>query len=190
MQLTVRITGERKLIQHNGRLANPIDPYSRALKEHTSKRKKTDEDHVTIMQLEARAGCYETEDGMLGVPNVAVWRSIAEAATVFKRGKDIKKAVMHEDAITPLEIDGRSVACDEWLTDPNHIDYRAVRVGMARVMRSRPVIPAGWSSVHTFEVFDDVIDLRDLVPILERAGRLVGIMEMRPTCGTFRVDIE
>lgn len=189
MELYVTVTGTRPLIEHNGRLANPLDPWTRALKEITSKRKKTDEDLAAIMQIESRGACWETNDGLLGVLNGALWSCIFEAAKAFKRGMDIKRAFIADPGTEPLRIDGEHVSCDEWLKDPEHIDYRSVALRGNRTMRARPIIPLGWASTHRFELLTDVIDPRDLIPILERAGRLVGLGEMRPTYGAFTIEL-
>lgn len=189
MDFRLTITGTRPLLMHNGRLANPLDPYTRALKELTGKRRKTDDDLVSIMQIEARGACWETGDGLLGIPNAAVWRCVYDAAKAYKRGEDVKRALLLSDDVMPLHVDGVTVTCDVWLKDADHIDYRPVVVTGRRTMRARPIIPAGWTSTHHFELLTDVIDPRDLAPILERAGRLVGIGDWRPTYGTFSAAV-
>lgn len=189
MKLILALTGERPMLQHNSRLANPIDPYTQRLKSITGKRKKTDEDLVTIMRIEARGACWETHDGYLGVPTAAVWRCIFDAAKAFKLGQDIKRALLMSDAIEPLLVGGAKVKCDDFLSDPAHIDYRSVKVGTARTMRSRPIVPVGWQTTHTFELLSDVIDPRNLEPVIERAGRLVGLGDWRPTYGTFSAEV-
>ena len=45
MNFRIRLVGTRPMIQHNARLANPLDPYTQALAKITGKRKKTLEDH-------------------------------------------------------------------------------------------------------------------------------------------------
>jgi len=190
MNLTITLTGTCPMLQHNGRLANPIDPHTRALKALTAKRTKTDDDLVEIMVTEARGGCWETPDGQLGLPTAAVWRSIYDAAKAFKLGEQIKRSLLFADPthVDALIIDGDTHDCDVWLKDDNHIDYRPVKVKTSKVMRARPLIPTGWQSTHTFDLLDDVMDARDLIPVLERAGRLVGVGDWRPTYGRFAVD--
>lgn len=188
MELHLTLTGTRvPMLQHNGRLANPLDPHTRALKALTGKRTKTDEDLVAVMRAEARGGCWETEDGLLGVPNAAVWRAIYDAAKAFKRGEDIKRALSFEDVTMPLFVDGATHTCDEWVASPGNIDYRPAKLMGKKVMRARAKVPAGWVSKHTLELLTDVMDARDLVPIVERAGRLVGIGDWRPIYGKFVV---
>lgn len=189
MRLTIHMTGTRPMIQHNGRLADPINPHTRALKELTAKRKKTDKDLIDIMKTEARGGIYETADGFVGLPTQNVWRSVKDAATAFKRGRDIERALLAADEVEPVLVYGEKVTVDDFLADPNNILYRPVVVQRARTMRARPIV-RGWSCSHSFELLTDVIDPRDLKPILERAGRLVGAGDWRPTYGTYTCEVE
>ena len=64
-----------------------------------------------------------------------------------------------------------------------------VGVEKRRVLRTRPRVPSGWETTHYFELLDDVIDPRDLAPIFERAGRLVGVGDWRPKFGRYEVTI-
>jgi hypothetical protein len=177
------------MLQHNGRLANPIDQWAQLLKALTSKRKKTDEDLAAIRQVEARGGCWETRDGLLGIPTSAVWRSIYDAATAYKLGASVKRALHFSDETIPLLVGGETVFCDDYLADAANIDYRPVVVNRVRTMRARPLVHPGWVSTHQFNLLDDVIDIRELVPVLERAGRLVGLGDWRPTYGTYDVEV-
>lgn len=190
MNITVTLTGICPMLQHNGRLANPIDEHTRTVKALTSKRKKTDDDLIDLMIAEARGGCWETHDGLMGLPTAAVWRSIYDAAKAYKMGENIKRALLFADPeyVDPLIIDGETWECDLWVKDSDRIDYRPVKVQARKVMRARPWIPAGWQSTHTFELLEDVIDPREMAPILERAGRLVGVGDWRPTYGRFSVE--
>ena len=190
MELTMRLTGTRPMLMHNGRLANPIDPWTRKLGLLTKKRQKTDDDLIDIMRTEARGSCWETADGLLGVPGAAIWRSLYDAAKAFKQGENVKRALMFEDVTIPLMVEGRPYTADEWITDPAHIDYRPVAVQRAKTMRARPLIPVGWSVELTVELMDDVMDARQMVPIFERAGRLVGLGDWRPTYGRYEISIE
>ena len=189
MQITFTLTGTKPMLQHNGRLANPLDPYTRKLRSITSQRKKTDDDLYAIMQIEARGSCWETDDGLLGIQNAAVWRSIYDAAKAFKLGEDVKRALHFEDTTVPLAIDGGKVTCDDYISDAAHIDYRPVKVSGRKTMRARPLIQPGWTSSHSMELVDSVIRVDDLGPVLERAGRLVGIGDWRPTYGTYSIEV-
>lgn len=187
LPLKTRLTSTRPTLLHNGRLANPIDPYTKALKSLTSKRKKTDEDLIDIMRLEARAGAYETKDGFLAMPTGNVYGCFFEAAKAFKLGKMIKLALRYEDKAELLLVGGKKVEVDKYLTIPGNIDYRLVKVGTSRIMRSRPIV-RNWETTHVFELDETLMDKRELAKIFERAG-LLGIGDMRPTYGTFKIEM-
>lgn len=189
MKLKITLTGQRPLLMCNGRLANPLDPYTRQMKAITGKRKKTDDDLVEIMQIEARGSSYETSDNLLALPTQNVWRCIYDAAKAYKRGEDIKRGLLASDDVEPLLINGDTVDVDQFLSDPANIDYRPVVIMRRRTMRAR-AIARDWSCSHHFDLMDDVIDVRDLGPILERAGRLVGVGDWRPTYGTFACELD
>lgn len=189
MKIQLDLTGAKPMLQHNGRLANPLDQHTRQLKALTGKRKKTDDDLVSIMLTEARGACYETSEGLLGLPTAAVWRSIYDAAKAFKLGEDIKRSLSFEDSTEPLLIDGKNVTCDDWIASPDRVDYRPVKVSGRKTMRARPLIPAGWQATFYFDLLTDVLDARDLAPVLERAGRLVGVGDWRPIYGTYSAEV-
>jgi hypothetical protein len=188
MQIDITLTGLKPMLQHNIRLANPLDPYTQKLKEFTGKRKKTDEDLAEIMWWEARGSAYETTEGFLGMPCDNVWRSLYDAATAFKQGANLKRALIPDTDIEPLLVAGEKVYVDEFLKAGN-IDTRAVQVSRARTMRSRPMVDTPWSVTHRFELLSDIIDVRELDPITERAGRVVGIGDYRPRFGTFTATV-
>lgn len=190
MKLQIELTGIGPALQHNGRLANPLDPLTVELRSWTSKRKPTDEDRVRVAQLEARAGLYETADGYVGWPSENVWRSIYDAATAYRLGAEIKRALIDDATVEPLTIDGELVPADEFFDVDGRLLYVSAKnpTGKTRVMRARPLI-TNWQSKHTFELLDDVLDLANLTPVFERAGRLVGIGDWRPKYGKYHLEV-
>lgn len=188
MEITLKLTGTNKLVQHNIRMANPLNQYVRELKEYTSKQRKTDDDYAAMIRIESRGSCYDTPDGMLGLPTANVWRAIAESATKFKKGKLIKEGLLFDDVVVPVIIDGRPWRCEEYLTAET-IDYRAVGVSRAKTMRARPMIPAGWQTTHVMQLDETVLNVRDMGQILERAGKYVGLCERHPLWGTFTCEM-
>jgi hypothetical protein len=186
----VTLTGTTPLILHNGRLANPLDPNTRALKALTGKRSKTDDDLAAMIEVEARGAVYETTDDEVGLPDANVWRAIQEAAKAYKRGQDVSRAVIYDpEHISPLLIDGTAASVDDFLRDPANIDYRPVGINGRTVMRARPIIH-GWSSSHEFEVYTDIVMVDDLVMFVERAGRLQAVGDHRPQYGRFTATVE
>jgi len=188
--LTVQLVGTKPMLLHNGRLANPLDPYTRDLAAISKKRNKTDDDRLNMMSIEARGSCYETKDGLLAFPTANVWRSIYDAAKAYKLGVAVKRSLHFDDVNVPLYVDGSSVDPDKWLSYPETIDYRPVKVGTSKTMRARPLVPAGWVTTHRFGLNEKEIDADSLVPVLHRAGSIIGVGDWRPTYGTFDAKVE
>ena len=61
-QLKVKITGVSPLLMHSDRFANPLDKATKAHKELTAKRKKTDADHEAIAKSEWLGSLYWRDD--------------------------------------------------------------------------------------------------------------------------------
>lgn len=186
----VTLTGTQPLILHNGRLANPLDPYTRELGAISRKRGKTDDDIAQMISIEARAAAYETPDGYIGLPDSNAWRSIQEAAKAYKRGQDVSRAVIYDPVrVAPITVDGELVQVEDYLAREGAIDYRPVGVQGRTVMRARPII-ADWTTYHDFEVYTDIVMIEDLVQFVERAGRLQGVADHRPQYGRFTATVE
>lgn len=183
------ITGERPLLMHNKRLADPLNPHTRAMKELTSKRKKTDEDLAKMIYVESRGAIYETPEGLVGLPVEAVWASFYEAGKAFKMGADIKRALIPDEIVVPLIIDGSKLNVEEYLAIEGNIDVRIVKVSGRSVNRSRPIV-RDWSAEVEMELLTDIIDPDDLKKVVDRAGRLQGLLDFRPRYGRYSVEME
>lgn len=191
VNVNVTVYGRKPYIQHNARLANPLDPYTRQLKQMTSKRNKTDEEIEAIAHIESRAGLYETAENTVGMPTSALFRAILDAAAQDKLKTTMKKAFsMVDDVVEPILIDGKEIACDDFLSSPDSLFYRSVKVGQQRVMRARPVVNPDWQATHRFSLNTKILDIDRLEPILVRAGLEFGVGDWRPIYGTFDVRME
>jgi len=189
MEISIRLEGVRPILMHNVRLANPLDPYTRRLKEAASKKDKTDEDLAVISWIEARGSAYETADGLLAIPAENVFSAIWEGAKGAKKGMQFKRAILPLTDLEPIYIDGETYNVDDYL-DAGNIDVRPVKVQRNRVMRSRPIIRAPWTVTHRFEMMTDEFNFDQLQAAMNRAGRLVGIGDYRPRYGTFIATFE
>src|SRR3546814_19161856 len=63
-----KFVGKSPLMMHPDRLANPQNPATKAHKELTGKRKKTDDDHLAIAKSEFIAGAYWDEKEGFYIP--------------------------------------------------------------------------------------------------------------------------
>lgn len=190
VELTLTIRGtERPLLMHSSRLADPFDQYTQQIAKISRKRQKTVEDYSTLAMLETRGSAWETDDGLLGIPNRAVWRAVQEAGTATKKGTAIKRALHFEDIIVPLTIDGEKVAVKDYfhsLTNHENMFYTTVVVNKKRTMRARAMV-RNWASTHTFTLNESELDFETLRPVIYRAADLIGLGDWRPTYGSFEI---
>mgnify|MGYP003421589522 FL=1 len=184
-QTTVTIEGIAPLIMHNGQLADPLNEHTQALARLTSKRKKTLDDHREIGRVEWMGGLYLDEDGAPCLPGGVIEAALVSGAKKFKLGKDAKSGLMVAGDV-PLKYKGPRDAEGLW----NHggfLKRAGVRVGTARVIRSRPIFPE-WSATFKIGWDPDVIkDERTVIEIVEAAGAC-GLCEWRPKFGRFQVS--
>ena len=84
--VNVRLEGHQPLIIHNSQLANPLNKWSKLMKDVTSKRKKTDADLLELQRLEFMGGMYF--DDLVGVYVPGQWFEatvVAAMATINPR---------------------------------------------------------------------------------------------------------
>jgi hypothetical protein len=177
------IRGVAPLIVHNGQLADPLNPFAKALKEVTSTRKKTDDDYERMAEIEFRGGLYVDEAGSPVIPGESIEAALVEGAKKNKLGK-VAKASIIVDGNIPIIYDGPRDADSLW-SDPKFRKTVAVRVGTARVMRTRPIF-YDWSLKFEIQFLPDQINKREVAQILESAG-MCGLGTWRPRFGRFQV---
>lgn len=182
--LTLRIVGVAPLIHHSGALANPLSPQAKELRRISKKRAKTDADLEYMARVEWTGGLWLT-DGVPCIPGEAVEAAFVTAAKKSKRGV-LARAGMISPGNWPLIYDGPPDLEALW-NDENYRLTVGVRVGQARVMRTRPIFRR-WAADVTFEYLDDQLDESDIVEIFTVAGRIVGIGDWRPRFGRFEIE--
>jgi hypothetical protein len=183
--IKLRITGTSPLLMRNDRFSNPFDPMTKAHKEFTGKRKKTDEDHEAIAYSEWRGAMYFDEKIGPFVPGLMVEASLREGAKLQKLGKAVQRGVLVSEDKIKLEHDGPRTL-DKLSSDVRFIDMRSVKVQQARLQRTRPKFD-DWSLEFTLMFNPDVLDKRSVLKAMEDAGAMCGIGDFRPRFGRFSV---
>jgi len=139
---------------------------------------------------EAELALYKNEEGIIVIPGDILLGSIKSASTDFKvGGKGRKTFKTYVDS--GLEIEDAVLDPQEYA-----IDSRPVKIGQARIIRSRPRFDK-WNAVFYVTIIDgetwlDPFDkefgggatLRD---IIMASGQFKGICDFRPRFGRFRV---
>ena len=178
------IRGIAPLIMHNGQMADPLNRFSKQLKEISGKRKKTDEDHAEMARIEWHAGLYVDREGDLILPASILESAIQEGAKKQKLGKAFKSAVF-VDEDSKLDIGKKKKAAELW-GDDNYRDTRGVKVGMARIMRTRPIF-ADWKACIVITYDNEQVNEADIRRAVLDTGSKVGLCDYRPKFGRFEV---
>lgn len=182
--LTLTFTGLAGLVMHNGQLIDPLNPFARAIKTVSARRTKTEADHEELAKLEFMGGLY-LAGGVPCLPGEMVEACLLQGARRSKQGKLAAAAVIVEHAC-PLLYDGPAEPEALWAIEQFRL-RAAVRVGTARVMRTRPIF-RGWAAVVTVEHDDKVIDAADVIKWATVAGAEIGLGDWRPRFGRFAVQ--
>lgn len=184
-QLKLRVVGRSPLMMHSDKLANPLLSETRAHKELTGKRKKTEDDHLAIARSEFLAALYWTAKDGIHIPGNCFDATFLGGAKLQKLGVHWKRgALVIEDKVKLLH-DGPSTPEKLW-ADPRYVDCRGVKVGTAKIMRYRPVF-MNWAAELTVAVNNDVLNVNEAKKAIEDAGALIGVCEFRPRFGRFEV---
>lgn len=188
--LTVKWTGIRPLVMHNGLMADPTHPLVRRIKEITSKgsKKLTESDYEERDRLEWEAGLYWTDGVGLVIPSDNIERCIQLGAQKSRIGKDVQAAVFCADTEVALDYQGPKTK-DKLYADPRFTLRKGVAVQQSRIIRIRPMIPTGWSLSFKLEFDDSIVNEKALVKAMADAGALIGLGDWRPKFGRFTVEV-
>lgn len=182
-----RLTGDAALLMHSGKLADPLSAVSKAIKQVSAKKAKTDADHERMAVLEFAGSLYM--DSELGpyIPGENIEAAIYHAARKTKEGKL---------AASGLFVPGKSKLDYEGPRDAKGLlaegdTYRlCVPVGLngKRVMRTRPIFRT-WSAVTEVEYEDTILNLEQVNRWVQTAGVQVGLCDWRPRYGRFTAEM-
>lgn len=178
--ITLKLTGQSAMLLHSDRGANPIAPETIAHKVLTSKRKKTDEDHIAIARSEYML-CFYNNDTAVSIPTQNIKSSIVEGAKLHKLGSAFNRCVLILADTLNVSHSGPANREAMWDT-PACVDCRSVKVGTARLMRYRPRLNDWSLSVEI--IFDEnMVERQQILAAAENAGKYIGIGDYRPAKG-------
>ena len=190
-QIKMRLQGVSPLLCHNGQTADPRNTYAKAMRAVSSKRKKVDADFDELARLEWFAGLYRSADDLV-IPDHVLESAMIAGAKKSKRGPQAKCGLFFVEHAS-LQFQGKPDAINDdtlaaMFESGDYTHTIGVRVGMAKVMRTRPMFRS-WSCIVMAQFDPDVLNLRDVEEIATDAGRLCGIGDWRPKHGRFQVEM-
>ena len=190
--LKILLQGVSPLLCHNGQTADPRNTYAKAMKAVSGKRKKTDADYDEMARLEWLAGLYRSGDELV-IPDYVLESTMIGGAKKSKRGPQAKCGLFFtEHAVLnftgkPDKINDQTLA--EMFESGDFLHTIGVRVGMSKVMRTRPIF-RNWSCEALVQYDPDVLNQRDVEELAADAGKLVGLGDWRPKHGRFETIVE
>lgn len=167
-----------QMMMHNQQLADPLNEYAKALKQVTAKKKKTDEDHLEMARREFQGGLYYDEKLGPYVPSSWIFKMLVEGARKRKNGKEVGGYVTIEELKIPIQYDGPRTR-EKLFADPRFTDRRCVKVGTAKVMRTRPRFE-DCTLAFTIVVYEGGPNVDVIEQALDAATLAVGIGDGRP----------
>lgn len=183
--IEIEIKGVAPIILHNGQTADPLNKFSRAIKEISGKRNKTDADHEKMARLEWEAGLYMDLNGVIVVPSKCIEACLVAASKKNKLGKQFTAGVMCPDVNYPLIYKG-SKDIDKLYADGFYL-RELVRIGTSKIVRTRPMFTE-WSLKFKIAYLDDVVTKDQVMQAVDAAGQLIGLCDYRPKYGRFEID--
>lgn len=179
--INATLKGESPFIMQADTLADPLHPLTKELRAVTSKKNKTDADHVEMGRIEFIGGLYiDAADGPY-IPSDYIFKALVEAARMNKSGKMIERgAFVLQDRFT-LEYDGPRTL--EKLLATKDFHYRkTVVISNRRTVRVRPIFKQ-WSCIVEVAFEPDIVNRSIVMEALDRAGKYIGIGNRRPNKG-------
>lgn len=188
IEFRLTLVGTAPLLMHSSRLADPLNPATKALKKVTSKRTKTDDDHEEIARLEHAGSLYMDPHVGPFVPGENISRCLVDGGKISKQGVKVTRGVFIKTDVNPLSYTGPRTTDGLW-RDENFRHMASVKVGTARTMRCRPVFRE-WTTEAEGLLDPAVLDLADLDGIATTAGQMIGLGDWRPRFGRFAATLE
>lgn len=190
---TIKITGVEPLLQNNPQTVSRTNEYAREMRKINAKKtRRTDDDYVTLSQLEVRSKLYfDTELGVY-TPNVWLAAAIAENSfRVCKISKDtIRGSVFILNSKAKLKYrDMQKVKTPEDVVlNRTFVHSMILPQGQVRIEKSFPIFHE-WSFEFQVEFDSSQIDPDDLVRTVEHAAKYRGFGDFRPTFGRANAEV-
>lgn len=178
-----------QLLMNNPQCVDPLNAYSKSAKEITSRKKKSDADHLRLREIETEAKCFWDDSLGIYVPSRWITASIANSAfAVAKIAKaKIRSSVFPTEERIKLHYEGeREIAAVSQVYANGHYVTQNLKQGQVSITKCHPAF-RGWSFKTQLEIDTEILNFSDIKRIAEYASRYVGWGDFRPTFG--RADV-
>ena len=177
------LIGEAPLLMHNGQLSDPLNPWTKAKKKITDKRRKTEADHEEVGRLEWMGGLY-LFNGAPCIPREAIKATLLNAGKTLKKGPKVKPGLVCE-VHAPLQYDGPADPKALW--EDGRFTYRVTKSQRGqRVVRTRPIF-FPWEADVLLAFNDEILNPEEVDELVVIGGSQVGFLDERPEYGRYSV---
>lgn len=189
VKFEVRCKGVKPLLMANPQMANPLNEFKKESSKYTSKRNKTDEDHIAISKIQFMGHLYYDKEIGLFIPSENIEACIKEGAKVSKNGKKIPLAVNVVEYKVPLIHRSNAKTPEELFEDNEFVDVRFGNLNKSKILVTRPRFDQ-WELVFHVELDTTLLDIEEFIEALNNAGQRAGLGTYRPKYGTFDVTVK
>ena len=179
IKLNLNMKGIRPIILHNGRTADPLDPWAKKLKSISAKRKKTEEDHELMGEIEFEAGLYWSDALGVYMPVDNLQRMFLDACKKIRMGRESIGIMVNAEYGCPIIFPNHK-NLKKLKADPEARIRKIVGLAGVKVVRTRPLVQTGWTMTIPVELDADIIDRDTFEQIAEIAGHRIGLGDWRP----------
>lgn len=199
-QVLCEITGVAPLMLNNIVKANPLHPITKAIREFSKKRAKTEDDLLILSRLEWLGSLYPEKDGNFTVQgsdlNIEgfgypiVHGTMIEACAIagakkHKNGMQFKAGVFCDED-PHIHFEGRR-PIPEMYGDPQFVDTRNAKLqGKTTIFVTRAIIP-DWKISFRLNYLPELVNPSDIRQALEAAGQQCALGTYRPRFGRFEL---
>ncbi|HEY6793919.1 MAG TPA: hypothetical protein VI248_04470 [Kineosporiaceae bacterium] len=187
----MNVTGRDTLLMNNVQGADPDHPPNKEIARLNALKKRiTDEQRAERDLLKWRSALYwDAEDGPV-LPSANIFKSILQAATLTRNGKDVERSLTIHSLHSPLGYNGPRTIEGLWNGGKSpHVDRRMATVNRAPIPTLRPAFH-NWTASYEFDLDKEILSMDDFVWIAEKAGRLIHVGDYRRFYGAYRVTVE
>jgi len=160
-------------------MSNPLNTYSKRVKEFTSKRTKTEEDHENILNLQWESALYWSEELGLYMPWENIYSCMLKAAKSHKMGQKMGgisfDSPIGYKIITPNHNDLQKLR-----DDPDNKFVRMVSIQRSKTLSCRPIFRE-WKIEFSFNSDPTFITKNEVKTILQTMSERGGLGVWRPT---------
>jgi len=183
--ISLRLIGVGPMLMRNARLGDPLDPIVKAISAITSKRPRTEADHMRIAELEFHGALY-LHQGAPCLPQKMIKSVCVDGAKKLNMGETAKAAFRAEGAALLL-YDGPKTAAELWADERfRHRAMVRLRRRGSLAVRTRPMF-SDWSAVIHGSYLPSLLDRQNIVEFFRMSG-VFGLGDYTPEYGRFQVQ--